>query len=340
MLVTRSALAIVLLIGVVNSPTTLQAAETSAPVLEGVRWVGPPVSLEGLRGKTVVLIDYATWCPKCNKWSGEVCKQIKEFIQDKPVVVLAINNDETPGNVKPYLQARDFLAPNIVHGYDPMIAKRNGLPDLWGYMIISPGGKIIGKGQVGSYFGGDADKVYVVTKKLQDQADLGEFAVIDAKMSEAVKDALWPMELGMAGSADLRKFKGEQKQQVDAALAKYGDKELEKIHKLAAGDVDGRFAAYDRANGLVLQLKGTGSAKEARKVALALEADAKFKLELAARKGYERCEKMPAGSSSRSAALKILMKRFPGTLYADKAKEAVESAGVASTAGKQARADK
>ena len=75
----------------------------------------------------------------------------------------------------------------------------------------------------------------MLAKKIQEQADLGEFAVIDAKMSETVKDALWPMELGMAGGADLRKFKGEQKQQVDAALAKYGDKELEKIHKLAEG---------------------------------------------------------------------------------------------------------
>ena len=169
MLVTRSMLAIVLLVGISSSLTRLQAAETSAAELEGVRWVGPPVSLEGLRGKTVVLIDYATWCPKCNKWSGEVCKQIKEAVQDKPVVVLAINNDETPGNVKPYLLARDFLAPNIVHGYDPQIAKRNGLPDLWGYMIINPAGKIIDKGQVGSYFGGDANKVFVVAKKLQNR---------------------------------------------------------------------------------------------------------------------------------------------------------------------------
>ena len=56
---------------------------------------------------------------KCNKWSGEVCKQLKEAIADKPVVVLAINNDKTPGNVRPYLEAREFLAPNIVHGYDP-----------------------------------------------------------------------------------------------------------------------------------------------------------------------------------------------------------------------------
>ena len=88
-------------------------------MLEGVRWVGPPLRSKGCAARRSCCIDYATWCPKCNKWSGEVCKQIKESIADKPVVVLAINNDETPGNVKPYLEARDFLAPNIVHGYDP-----------------------------------------------------------------------------------------------------------------------------------------------------------------------------------------------------------------------------
>ena len=49
MLVTRSVLAsIVLLIGISNSPSPLQAAEASANVLDGVHWVGPAVTLEGL----------------------------------------------------------------------------------------------------------------------------------------------------------------------------------------------------------------------------------------------------------------------------------------------------
>ena len=109
--------------------------------------------------------------------------------------------------------------------------------------------------------------------------------VIDAKMSDAVKNALWPMELGVGTGADLRKFKGEQKEQIEAALAKYGVKELEKIHELAEGDVESQFAAYDRAAALGLQLKGTDSAKEARKVAMTLEGDAKFKRELAAEEG-------------------------------------------------------
>src|SRR5271157_2026468 len=99
---------IALSICISSSLTRLEAAEASAEVLDEVHWVGPAGTLEGLRGKTVVLIDYATWCPICNKWSGEVCKQIRQAIADKPVVVLAINNDKTPGNVRPYLEARDF----------------------------------------------------------------------------------------------------------------------------------------------------------------------------------------------------------------------------------------
>ena len=215
---------------------------------------------------------------------------------------------------------------NIVHGYDAGIAKRNDLPDLWGYMIIDPEGKTVEKGQVGSYFTGGADNVYVLPKKLKEISKPGEFMVIDAKMSDNVKNALWPMELGTGTTADFRKFSGDQKQLVQAAVAKYGEKEVEKIRTLAEGDIESQFFAYDRANALCLQLKGTDTAKSAKKAALALEANGKFKRELAAKKAYERCEKMPADSSNRSTAMKVLIKRFEGTVYGDKAKEAVASA--------------
>ena len=152
-------------------------------------------------------------------------------------------------------------------------------------------------------------------------------------MSDEVQKVLWPMELGVATGAELRKFKfkGEQKEQIEAALAKYGVKELESIHKLAEGEIDGQFAAYDRAAALGLQLKGTESAKEAKKFVLTLDADAKFKREYAAKKAYERCEKLPAGSSARATALKTLVKRFEGTVYGDKAKAAA-SGGTTSKA--------
>ena len=67
------------------------------PSLDGVTWADQSVTFDGLRGKTVVVLVYATWCPQCNSWSGEFLSQLKTAIQDKPVVVLAIYADEKPG---------------------------------------------------------------------------------------------------------------------------------------------------------------------------------------------------------------------------------------------------
>ena len=44
--------------------------------LGAVQWKGPTPSLESMRGKTVVLLIYATWCPKCNAWSGDFLGQL------------------------------------------------------------------------------------------------------------------------------------------------------------------------------------------------------------------------------------------------------------------------
>ena len=74
------------------------AAEDTSKLLQNVRWTGSAVTLDGLRGKTVVVLDYATWCPICSKWSPDLCKQIKAAVVDRPVVVLAIDTDEQAGN--------------------------------------------------------------------------------------------------------------------------------------------------------------------------------------------------------------------------------------------------
>lgn len=318
--------AIFMICGVASLPAKSRAADSEATekVLDGVRWVGPAVSLEGLRGKTVLVIDYATWCPKCNKWSGEVCQEIAEIIRDKPVIVLAINNDPTPGNVKPYLEARGFFAPNILHGYDRDIAKRNGLEDLWGYMLINPEGKITNKGQVGSFYpGADGGKnAYVLPQLLRKEESLGEFVVLDPKMPDEVKDVLWPMELGRPLGADIRKLSGDVKQQIKTSLNKYGEKQIASLQKLAEGEAEGQLAAYDRAKALREQVKWTDAASSAKQLVLDLESKPGFKRELNARTAYLHCEKMPANTSAQTAALRNLAKNFDGTFYGTKAKEA------------------
>jgi hypothetical protein len=301
------------------------AADDASNMLQGVRWTGPAVTLDGLRGKTVVVLDYATWCPICNKWSPDMCKQLKAAIADRPVVVLAINTDEKPSDGLKYLSDRGFFAPNILHGYDPSIIKRAGLPELWGYAIIGPSGKLLKKGHAGSFREEGGDKKFTLPEELAHSNDVGEFIAIEPNMADAVKQSLWPLELGISTgptSAAHKRLPTADQKQIDAAMSKYLGKELDKIRELAKGELDDQFSAYDRAVALAARFKSASQAKDARKVASTLDGDAKFKRELAAKRAYEKCAESSADAKRKSTAMKTLAKRFAGTQYGEKAKTA------------------
>lgn len=42
-----------------------------AEALASVQWAGPSIALDQLGDKSALLLVYATWCPRCNVWSGE-----------------------------------------------------------------------------------------------------------------------------------------------------------------------------------------------------------------------------------------------------------------------------
>src|SRR5262245_32640399 len=69
------------------------AAGSAPPSLGPVTWAGQGTTFDSLKGKTVLVLTYVTWCPKCNAWSGEVVSGLNKAIADKPVVVLAISTD-------------------------------------------------------------------------------------------------------------------------------------------------------------------------------------------------------------------------------------------------------
>jgi thiol-disulfide isomerase/thioredoxin len=306
------------------------AADEASKMLEGVRWAGPAVTLDGLRGKTVVVLDYATWCPICNKWSPDLCKQLKEAIADRPVVVLAIDTDEESRNALKYMSDRGFFAPNIIHGHDHSIIKRADLPELWGYAIIGPSGKLLTKGHAGTFHEEGGEKKFTLAEDIARSKNLGEFMAIAPKMDDVVKQILWPFELGIAAgpsSAARKRLPSAEQKQLDAAMNKYMSKELDRIQELAKGELDDQFSAYDRAAALVGRFKSSSQAKDARKVALSLEGDAKFKRELLAKRAYEKCAQSSADAKRKSTAMKTLAKRFPGTEYGEKAKTAGDEGG-------------
>ena len=102
------------------------ALDSTPPSLGPVAWAGQGTTFESLQGKTVLVLTYVTWCPKCNAWSGDVVRGLNKAIADKPVVVLAISTDTPPAKAQLYMEERKFVGPQILHGYDPTIANRLG----------------------------------------------------------------------------------------------------------------------------------------------------------------------------------------------------------------------
>ena len=66
-----------------STVSSQKAPPAVPPSLASVQWAGRPASFAALKGKTVVVLVYAKWCPKCNAWSGEFFTQLKEAVKDK-----------------------------------------------------------------------------------------------------------------------------------------------------------------------------------------------------------------------------------------------------------------
>jgi len=307
------------------------AADDALSNLDFVKWAGTTPTSQALRGKTVVVLVYATWCPKCNKWSGDLFKQLKEAIKDKPVVILAINADKTPTAVKTYISQRDFVAPNILHGYDSAIPQRLRLDsDLFKYQAFDPDGKLIKSGEAGSFVANGEKKNFVLAQELKKNDKLGQFEILDSEMSDALKEVVWPMELGEVSEKALsdcqKKLSAADRKALTAAITKCLDAKLERIEKLTEGDTKDKFDAYAQASVIASGFKSKPQSKQAKEILTALSKDKEFQRELAAKKNYDKTLQIIAAKPTRREQLiQAFCKRYEGTYYADVAKGNVVS---------------
>lgn len=307
-------------------------AVPALPPLEAVRWAGPAISYDMLKGKSAVVLVYATWCPKCNAWSGELFKQLREAASDAPAVILAINADETPGAAKQYVTERGLFGPNIFHGYDPAMHRKMGFDsNLFNYVIVGPDGAVAGRGFAGTYAGGDEAKRFTLASRLAGPG-VGEFQFISPGMSDALKSLFWPWELGSISESALKAVQGrlsaEEKKEAEAAVAKYLDGKLDEIRAKYKGTVPERIEAYEAALALSGVFRGTPQNAKAKEVVKFLEADASLKHEMAAKKVYDgTMQKIAENPRRRSALLKAVVQRFEDTHYGKLAAEALAAEG-------------
>lgn len=302
------------------------------PSLEGVRWAGPPISYDMLKGKSAVVLVYATWCPKCNAWSGELFQQLREAASNAPAVILAINADETPAAAKEYVTQRGLFGPNIFHGYDPAMHRKMGFDsNLFNYVIVGPDGAVAARGFAGTYAGAEAAKRFTLATRLA-APGVGEFQFISPGMSDALKALFWPWELGNISESALKAVQGklsaEEKQAAEAAVAKYLDAKLDQIRAKYKGTVPERIEAYEAALAMSGVFRGTPQNAKAKEVVKFLDADPALKHEMAAKKVYDGAlAKIAENPKRKTALLKAVVQRFEDTHYGKLAAESLASEG-------------
>lgn len=299
------------------------------PLLGEVRWVEPGITRDALKGKTTIVLVYATWCPICNKWSGRFFDQLKAALRGRPVIVLAVNADKTPRSARGYIAQRNFNAPNILHGYHPTLHTRLGFKsNLFRYVQIGPSGKIDRKGSAGMQ---DQGGNFGLPERIRNAQNLGEFLFIAPDMPESLQALLWPCELGRmsdtALQASQKKLPADQKKALQTAIDNFLDTRLEHIRENYKGSMPERLEAYAAAGLLSKMFKSSQQSKKAKQVVASMGEDKQFKRELAAQKAYQSAvERIIAKPQRRISLLKAIARRFKGTHFGDLAGESLNNA--------------
>ena len=130
-------LALVLLIG----------APARAEVGDRVVWTdarlhdGRTMKAEDLKGRTVVVEYWATWCPFCMKQNPYV-QRLHEQHGGKELVVLTISLDKTIEAVSEYKKKRGYSFPTVMENEQTKawFPKRKGLPVVY---VVDPAGRIV-----------------------------------------------------------------------------------------------------------------------------------------------------------------------------------------------------
>jgi thiol-disulfide isomerase/thioredoxin len=119
-----------------------------APELWLQTLAGETVKLADLRGKIVLLDFWATWCEPCRNQMPAIAKLHRET-KDQGVVLLGVNNDETPEKALKWVKEQGYDWPSLYDGKQKDARgkyKVDGIPTL---VLIDKQG-IIAEYQVGS----------------------------------------------------------------------------------------------------------------------------------------------------------------------------------------------
>lgn len=104
---------------------------------------GQSMNIEDLRGKTIFINIWATWCPPCVAEMPSINSLYQDFIDDEEVAFIMISQDRDFQKAKDWKQKRELDL--------PIYQLKTRLPDVYetgvvpSTFVISPEGKIVAK---------------------------------------------------------------------------------------------------------------------------------------------------------------------------------------------------
>lgn len=103
---------------------------------------GNPLSMEELKGKTIFLNFWATWCPPCVAEMPDI-HNLYSKIKDENVAFVLVAQDDDFEKAKAYIKKKDYTFPIYkALSARPMVFAGRSIPSTF---VISPEGKIIAK---------------------------------------------------------------------------------------------------------------------------------------------------------------------------------------------------
>jgi thiol-disulfide isomerase/thioredoxin len=82
----------------------------SAPDFTTILLDGSPIALSDLRGQVVMLNFWATWCPPCREEMPAMQSMLEQY-GNQSFTILAVNNQEQPGIIQPFLDELGLTMP-------------------------------------------------------------------------------------------------------------------------------------------------------------------------------------------------------------------------------------
>jgi len=126
---------------------------------------GGDVSLRSLRGKTVVLNFFASWCHPCKREAPELESFWRRY-RSEGVVVLGVDSGDAKSDARRFLSAHGVTYPIVFDPGEKLAYGSYALPGLPVTYVLNPEGRIIGDPVVGPV--SDKDKSRQFTRELRE----------------------------------------------------------------------------------------------------------------------------------------------------------------------------